>query len=409
MLNNIKTLIKPFSQKSYFKEVFVGFNGGIIKADSYFSDNCQLLNELNDIGIFIAHDCFALPAASKLAKQQNSPLIYDAVDFPFMNGRTGAAYRSLPTSGKARVHQSHKKARENVADILTISDPMASKLSSYFFKKVSVLQNAYTLDSVYMESDLSESVEKVKKLAAKGSLVCSFGTLFPGDGLLETFDAFEQLDSNTYFIIFGKFQTSTYEMQVNKALDKMHKEKRNRIILLPFLNKSEMFEILKLCDLCIMMWDHTLMNLKYGLPNRFWDAAAAGLPMVHSNMIAINELVLKHGLEQAYGAVPMGHGISLAKCIKTHLKSGEKNKKKIMEMAKVEAAICKSFFQNLIIEKSAKLNKTAILSRTSIRKNERVKRQVSWLNEVGHDVVLISMEANHMHSDRYLSVREYFI
>lgn len=407
MFRHVKRHLKPLSKKKYINEIFFGFNGGIIKADSNFSRTCQSLKEANNSGLLIAHDCFSLPAAYKLAKQQNIPFIYDAVDYPFMMGRTGSAYRNLPKSGQFLIHKFHKKPREEANVILTISEPMAEHLSECFSRNVSVLNNAYTVNPKQPVQDNYTAINKVRQLHEKGKVICSFGTLFAGDGLPEIIEAFEFLPKNTVFFIFGKFQTLMYENEIQQLLLKQNDETRSRIILLPFLSKAEMNEALKLCSVSILVWQQNVCNLKYGLPNRFWDAVSMGLPVIHGDMLAINQLAIKHDLHKAFKGISTKNSQSLADIISNQLLNSENYQEKIIRMAELEADNCRSSFQNCVKRLNIKVKKTVILSRNSIIKNERIKRQIKWLNELEHNVVTVSMEREAMKNEKGLKIRDY--
>jgi hypothetical protein len=409
MIRSLKSLIKPLSTKPIIKEVFLGFNGGIVKADRHFKKKCQVLPELKNIDVIIAHDCFCLPSAANLSKRKNADVIYDAVDYPFMNGRTGSAYRLLPSSGKYLIHKCHAQAIRDVKHILTISNPMAEVLSSAFSKPVHAVQNAHKPQYDGSNKSTNPTIKSLSTLVKGSRVICSFGTLFEGDGLTETIRSFQYLPVQTYFIVFGKFQTPSYEDIVLNTLLELPDEVRKRIILLPFLNKTEMAEVFSLCDIGVMLWHQDHENLKHGLPNRFWDAASLGLPMVHSNMTSINQLASQYKLQGAYGVCDNFEPKNIANRINAILQNLTFNRDDIINMAESEYNKDRETFKALINTVNQKPRHIAILSRTSLIHNQRVSRQTAWLNEMDTNVTIVSMESINNGTDRKLKIRKFYV
>ncbi|MCB1493313.1 MAG: glycosyltransferase family 4 protein [Rhodobiaceae bacterium] len=408
MLSVLKTALRSWTKTPVVREVFVGFTGGIVRADADFRRMCRSLEAVDGADVVIAHDCFALPAAAALALKLKARLLYDAVDYPFMDGRTGSAYRDLPKSGRMRIHFSHRQAIRKAEAIFTISRPMADDLERRFSRPVTVVQNSYVADTEAATATGSDFVAHVEAMAGAGRVVCTFGTHFPGDQLLTGLRALEHLPNDVRYLMFGRFQSPAYEAEIRESITHLPGPARERVHLLPPVPARDVPAMLSQCDVGVMLWQSDLANLRLSLPNRFWDAAAAGLPMVHADIAAIKALMAGHGLDDLHCVPQDPNPESVAACISRLLDAASDHTEaagRIRAMARAEYEDDKARFLEKAAPADAKPRKVVILSRNAVATNRRILRQAGWMSEAGCDVVIVSLESG-TQPERDLHVRD---
>ena len=403
---SLRSTLRRLALTPVIREAFLGYNGGILKANSSFVDLCLSDVELRNADFMIAHDCFALQAAAAVSRRNGIPFNYDIVDYPFMHGRTGGAYTNLPVWGRRRIDAAHAKAARFASGYTTISEPMAEFAKQYFPKPIGVFQNSLPAGvAMYDSKDTTGEIREILDFAKCGPTVCVFGTHFPGDQLPETLMALKESDSSIRLLIFGKFQSNAYKSEIINQINALPEALQERIRIFGYVPSELLYDVLSVCDASVLMWDLAKPNLKLGLPNRFWSSVQAGLPVSHSGLEAINSLAHRYKIPDLLQDVGKGSKTPLPAFLKkvcTGELTTEKMRNKIKELGSIEHGSDKEKFFNAIGRTLVAGNCLAVLSRTSLENNGRVARYSEWLYEIGIKVIVISMELDQTGQRRWV-------
>lgn len=154
-------------------------------------------------------------------------------------------------------------------------------------------------------------------LSSSDRIISFSGGLNSTRGIDVVVKALAHLPANTHFVMLG-FGTVEYLDELNELAKSIGVE--NRIHVVGPVKADEVAGTLSDSDVAYVYLKPDCLNHKFALPNKLFEAIAAGLPVVASNLPEISKLVTSYGVGQVFdGEDP----VDLAAAIEVVLGNGQ--------------------------------------------------------------------------------------
>ncbi len=225
--------------------------------------------------IIVSSDFYSLHVAYLFKKKFKSKLIYDSREI----------YSKLGKLDKERIKQKIISSIELLlvkrVDLLTVSGDLDSEyLKSYLpYKKeyYTILNLPYYKPKV--ESDL---IRNYFKLPHSKKIILYQGILIKGRGILPAISAMSKLEDYV-LVIIG--ETSPYLDDIRKFAKLSQVE--DRVYYKEKVDYTSLHEWTCSADIGIALFEDISLSYKYALPNKLFEYAMAGLPVIASDLPAM--------------------------------------------------------------------------------------------------------------------------
>lgn len=230
------------------------------------------------IRIIHVHDLWVLPAASFASLLKNSALVYDAHEY----------YAGLNIFQK-------RPFRKNIwllfewlsiplVDILlTVSEP----LGELYKKRYPQLKNVQIIRNV-PEYEKVKNVQKFKSGGFKHTIIFH-GHFKPGRGLENLMIAMKNLPEVRLMLVGGGELKNTLHKLVSDL-------KLENVEFVNYINQNDLISHASKADIGIVLFEATSLNYKFALPNKFFEYAMAGLPILASNIDTLKYYIEKYNI-----------------------------------------------------------------------------------------------------------------
>jgi glycosyltransferase involved in cell wall biosynthesis len=236
--------------------------------------------------IIHAHDFSMVPVAVHCAKKNKAKVIFDAHEIEF--DREGRNSKHVADYIDNEIHKYFKLIDGFVA---TNQSAMNFFIDRYKIrpKEVAVIYNTPIIAS----RNINQPVDKIKDirqrldLPEKKTLLVYIGDIGRNRGVEEIVEALSNVD-NVDLCIIGP------QNEKNLQRFNLHVEKLNmndRIHILPPVPHWQVTETIKTADASIMFTKPTCLNHIYSSPNKLFEAALAGLPIIAPDLPEMKRLI----------------------------------------------------------------------------------------------------------------------
>ena len=250
------------------------FRGGPLK---FLHFNIKVFSFLlfKNFKIIHCHDLWTIPAGLLLRLLKNFKLVYDAHEY----------YAGLEVFTRNKLKRKIWMLVETLAiqyiDVLiTVSDPIAQLYRERYssLKSIVVIRNVPKLETIVdnYKQHLPETDKKI---------IIFHGHFRPGRGLLQLVEAMTLINDGHLVLIGGGELQEEIEKKI-KILNVQHK-----ISLKNYISTDELIATTSAADLGVVLYEHTSVNYKHALPNKFFEYIMAGIPILASNLGTFEEYI----------------------------------------------------------------------------------------------------------------------
>lgn len=238
--------------------------------------------------MYHAHNVAALPACYMAARLRRKPLIFEAHELPLSDLHPSEMGRSRRFMNRlltvlVPVMVSY------CAGVITVSPPIAEEMQKrYSIPEVTLLRNV----PHYVAPRCIVGGDRLREHLGLGSpvrIALYQGNLQPDRGLDRLVRAAKFLEPDVVIVIMGKDMVGTLG-----GLEVLIEEEgvAERVKMMPPVPYEELLHWTASADigLTIIPLDYTL-NMRWALPNKFFEYLMAGLPVLSSPLDAISEMI----------------------------------------------------------------------------------------------------------------------
>jgi glycosyltransferase involved in cell wall biosynthesis len=238
--------------------------------------------------LYWLHGYHQFPQAWLAARRHQAPLVYDAHDFypEFLEGGEGTALeRRLMRGFYLAIERACVRA---AAEVLTVSDGVADLIAGRNGRRPLLVRNAAELRG------LPEDGPDVR--SATGVTAGDFLVVMPGNhkagmrAIGEAVEAFAALPQRAHLAFVGDGYGDVAAQAARLGIGA-------RVHVLPAVAAAEVPAFIRSADAVAVLYVPTMKAIEFALPNGFFSAIAAGLPLLWPvRLPEIKHLAELHGL-----------------------------------------------------------------------------------------------------------------
>lgn len=239
--------------------------------------------------IIICRDYLSALAGLEIKRKfPNSRLVMDVCEYPNYSGRSSIHIRNVYWSVKLLFKYWHKKFLHQADLVFSICEACSGRITDYNSSKIRLFRN-------YKESFEKRSDKKnLKKFGFSENdtvIVC------PGQpgaltGAIESVETLNLLPRNFKLLIIGNTSDKGFLPVLKSKIAAL--DLQGRVVVSNALPNKEYHKIINACDLALILFDISVLQLKYITPNRFLDCVAAKIPIIATGNIEIIETIEKY-------------------------------------------------------------------------------------------------------------------
>lgn len=227
-----------------------------------------------------AHDFPALVLMNIASVKR--PIIYDARELFFDRWPANSRYPLVPIMPLLRPIES-RLARKAEA-VITVSTSIAERLRS--------LWNITTPTVIYNAPELQpDNIAEINLRSIGEYVVVHTGNLSNGRHLQQLVSAFAYLPENVHLALLGKGQLRDALLSQAAQLNISH-----RIHWIPPVNFNAVSATIASADCAALMFAPDTLNFEYAMPNKLFEAIAAGLPLVYGTTMEVGRVAAQYEL-----------------------------------------------------------------------------------------------------------------
>lgn len=239
--------------------------------------------------VAIGHDTLSLETLDLLKQRFGTLTIFDAMETPVLKQRSGSYFRRLPRPVHEMIQPRIDHNIQRVDRVITVGPAMARRLREIYQRDIEVVLNSRFGPPVPRSDDLRRHVG-----ANKDDFLCLFGNLIAENyGFEEVLGAFAHLPDRFKLVNIGGFSGRDYEQKTRELIAASGYQ--DRVLLGDPVSFDALPNLFSGADLGIIAFKESLAeNIKYALPNRFFDYCAACLPIFTTRIEDIAHFVESH-------------------------------------------------------------------------------------------------------------------
>jgi len=251
----------------------------------FYLQGIRPLRYIPRASLYYLHSSYEYPAVFIKCKRHLVPFVYDAHDFyqgmEILDNKT--YYENLVDRILTPVE---RQCSKHAAAVVTVGDGIARLHKGLFNTAPVVIRNChdYRLDrkpTVNLRQSLS--------LSSGDFLLVSVGQAKPGMGVEELLSAMQKLPANVHVALVGK-NTNQYSEFIQSP------ELMGRVHLVPPVMPFEVVPFIESADAALIIYYSRAPNYYNCLPNGFFQAIGAGLPLLYPELPEIEKIAKQYNL-----------------------------------------------------------------------------------------------------------------
>lgn len=259
--------------------------GAKILFGSYLSTFYVSLLKTN-ADIYYSHELWLLESCSLVSTRLKKKLVYDSHELePYRNIQWNE------TANKIRFHKEELYIKKT-NQIITVSEGCANELKKYYNleKEIIVIKNTPCYEKM---TDVRYKVREkiITKIKKNDKILIYTGLATFNRGIDFVLDAIKDL-KNYHLVTVGSWDEN-YKNYVNSKVLQNNLSKNFHI--LPQVEPECLVNFISNADIAVIPIVDTCLSYKYCLPNKLFEAAFAGLPILASDLPDMRNFIFKNG------------------------------------------------------------------------------------------------------------------
>jgi glycosyltransferase involved in cell wall biosynthesis len=281
-LNFVNTLIQNNLNVSYIgleailNKKFISKKININKKKRFLFQWLEFYRNIKEIDlkgkIFLASDLYSLPSAVYFAKKHKAKVIYDSREiYSELGPLSGQKYKQEIIS---RIEKHYIK----YVDEVIVSGKLDAQYLREYFKhttRYSVIMNVPPKKEITKSNFLRDKFNLKNK-----KIIIYQGAILKGRGIESSIDAFADKSDYALVIIGAGPQLDNFR----------EKYSFENIIFTGAINYDNLLKYTSSADLGIALFEDISFSYKLALPNKLFEYAMAGIPVIASDLPAINQI-----------------------------------------------------------------------------------------------------------------------
>jgi glycosyltransferase involved in cell wall biosynthesis len=227
-----------------------------------------------------------IPVGQAIADRQSPRprVVYDARDI-YLDAGNLAATRGLVRAAIARAERRWARRADRV---ITVNQPYADVMAERFEVPVPLV----VMNCSYRYEPLEPRVRRfhdLLRLAPSCRVVLYQGGFSPGRGIEQLFDAIPLVDDAVLILLGYGHQEAAYRERAGSP------ELNGRVHLVPAVRPNELLDWVTAADVVAMPIQPTTLNHRLTTPNKLFEAMAAGVPVVASDLPGMAPIIRETG------------------------------------------------------------------------------------------------------------------
>lgn len=253
-----------------------------------FNFSKKTLKRLADMPVHLcqAHDIYTLPAAYKLHKKKKAKIIYDAIEIPQMEERSG--YHKVSTPNWLRHLENYFYKKIICKSSLTLSvGPSLAHLTKekYELENVVVIRNC----RYYMLPQKNITLRNTIGLQPNERLILLIGSIYQNQGIEQLIQSVPYLEKRYHVALLGPEAEPYYIDRLHKKISELGIEQQFHI--LPPHPPESLLKFASGADIGVIPRQRIPRNNQLSLPNKVFEMIMARLPFGLGNLPDIADLV----------------------------------------------------------------------------------------------------------------------
>jgi glycosyltransferase involved in cell wall biosynthesis len=246
--------------------------------------NRATLRALPPADLYWVHSVPQLPAVTLRARQLGVPFVYDAHDFyadsKHNPGMTWAKRWAMLVNNTVE-----RICVRFAAERVTVGVGVAELQVGRFHRPFAVLHNAH---DHRLDRATPSGIRDALGLGEEAFLLVAAGNSKEGTAFEPAFDALAALPEHVHLAFVGRFYDDAMQLARERGID-------GRVHFLPPVPPAEVMPFIASADAAAILYFPLTSNFLNALPNRLYQAIAAGLPLLYpENMRAIRAICEEH-------------------------------------------------------------------------------------------------------------------
>ncbi|MCA3265826.1 MAG: glycosyltransferase [Azospirillum sp.] len=265
-----------FRRLAYIGRRFAGFVGGLTR----------IVRIAPKADLYYLHAFYQFPAVFVLCLRHRAKMIYDAHDFygRMSDGGALSAFQrlvALPAEGLI------ERACVRCADaVLTVNEGIAALLKNRFGCDARILRNFHDRR---LDVAPRQTIRETLGLPAGAFLVVSIGNWKAGMAIDQMFEAMAGLPCEVHLAFLGKGYPDLSAAVAARGLT-------GRVHVVPAVLPQEVVPYIATADASVVLYYGKSINDQNALPNRFFQAIAAELPLLYPDLLEMRRVAERHSI-----------------------------------------------------------------------------------------------------------------
>ena len=237
-------------------------------------------------GFIHCHDYHPLPAVflSRTLFRSQASVIYDAHEFETCKNGASLLMRKI-------ISIIEKLSRMFINQVITVSPLIAKEYQEIFDPlPVEVILNCPRLSKLRRTNLLASKLG----IASDKTIILYQGAFMPGRGIEQMMEAFMVNSSSYALVLMGYASISQEGKDLENKIRDLDDDVQNSIYFMPSVPSNELLQYTASADIGFCIIEDLCLSYRLCLPNKFFEFAMAGLPIVVSDLPELRRLVLQY-------------------------------------------------------------------------------------------------------------------
>ena len=248
-------------------------------------ENRRLIRSLPPADAYYLHSALHYPAARTRARRSGAKLIFDAHDANWALDTERDAGAMHPLTLRL-LKRADRICALGCDGFITVGASLADLFEEHVGRRPLVVRNCHDFR---LDRTSPTDVRRAAGLGDDVFLLVMTGAPKPGDTVAETFAALESLPGDVHLALVGPGQGERRRAVADRGL-------AGRVHLLDPVPPTEVASFIRTADAAPILYQALSPAYLVSLPNRFFHAVAAGLPVLYPDLPDVKELCERYEL-----------------------------------------------------------------------------------------------------------------